>query len=84
MIDKMFGMLLALAVQPPMLMVIENATVAYAPDGERITLPAGSEIDVCEDVTGVLVAYEPAPVVLRVPRPCAERPLFADDFEDAP
>ena len=66
--------------EPPLLLLVEQETVVYGPAGERIPIPAGSEIDVCADGDTLLV-YELAPMVVRVPQPCAERALFADGFE---
>ena len=66
--------------EPPLLLLVEQETVVYGPTGERITIPAGAEIDVCVG-GGMLLVYELAPMVVRVPQPCAERPLFADGFE---
>ena len=77
----MISILLALAIQPPMLMIVEQPTVVYGPAGERIEIPAGAEIDVCADELGILLHYELEPVVVRVPAPCVERPLFSDGFE---
>lgn len=65
---------------PPMLVIVEQDTVVYGQSGERISIPAGAEIDVCSDGSSLLV-YELDPVVVRVPAPCAERPIFADGFE---
>ena len=77
----MIGILLALAIQPPMLLIVEQPTVIYGPSGERIEIPAGAELDVCADDLGMLLHYEMEPMVIRVPAPCIERPLFADGFE---
>lgn len=77
----MIGMILALAIQPPMLLIVEQPTTVYGPGGERISIPAGAELDVCADELGTLLHYELEPVVVRIPAPCAERPLFADGFE---
>ena len=77
----MIGLVLALAIQPPMLLLVEQPTTVYGPGGERIEIPAGAEIDVCADELGVLLHYELDPVVVRVPAPCVERPLFSDGFE---
>ena len=77
----MIGLVLALAIQPPMLLIVEQPTVVYGPSGERIEIPAGAEIDVCADELGILLHYELEPVVVRVPAPCVERPLFSDGFE---
>ena len=77
----MISILLALAIQPPMLMIVEQPTVVYGPAGERIEIPAGAEIDVCADELGILLHYELEPVVVRVPAPCVDRPLFSDGFE---
>ena len=77
----MIGLVLALAIQPPMLMIVEQPTVVYGPAGERIEIPAGAEIDVCADELGILLHYELEPVVVRVPAPCVDRPLFSDGFE---
>ena len=66
--------------EPPMLLLVEQETVAYGPAGERIPIPAGAEIDVCVG-GGMLLVYELAPMVVRVPQPCVERPLFMDGFE---
>lgn len=71
----------AYAVHPPMLVIVEQDTVVYGPAGERIEIPAGTELDVCADELGMLMHYELDPMVVRVPAPCAERPLFADGFE---
>ena len=65
----------------PMLVIVEQGTVVYGQSGERISIPAGAELDVCADELGTLLHYELEPVVVRVPAPCAERPLFADGFE---
>lgn len=72
----------AVAVHPPMLLIVEQDTVLYAPGGERIAIPSGTELDMCADALGMLLHYEIEPMVLRVPAPCAERPLFADGFEE--
>lgn len=66
--------------EPPLLFLVEQATVVYAPSGERIDIPSGAEIDVCVGPEGMLV-YEFAPRVVRAPYPCRERPLFSDGFE---
>lgn len=72
----------AYAVHPPMLVIVEQDTVLYAPGGERIDIPGGTELDMCADEAGILLRYEIETMVLRVPAPCAERPLFADGFEE--
>ena len=77
----MISILLTLAIQPPMLLIVEQPTVVYGPAGERIEIPAGAELDVCADELGVLLNYELDPVVVRIPAPCPDRPLFADGFE---
>lgn len=76
----MISILLTLAIQPPMLLRIEQPTVVYAPGGLRISLPAGTELDLCAQ-DGALVVYDIPSMTLRVPKPCPERPLFADGFE---
>lgn len=70
------------AAEPPMLLIVEQDTVVYGPAGERIAIPSGTELDMCADELGMLMHYELEPMVLRVPAPCAERPLFADGFEE--
>lgn len=77
----MIRLLLALALHPPMLLIVEQPTVVYGPAGERIEIPAGAELDMCADELGVLMHYELVPKVIRIPAPCLERPLFADGFE---
>lgn len=77
----MIGLVLALAIQPPMLLIVEQPTTVYGPGGERISIPAGAELDVCADELGTLLHYELDPVVVRIPAPCVDRPLFADGFE---
>lgn len=67
--------------EPPMLLLVEQKTVVYGPAGERIYIPAGAEIDMCADEIGMLMHYEIEPMVVRLPQPCAERPLFRDGFE---
>lgn len=77
----MISLLLAFALHPPMLLIVEQPTVVYGPGGERIEIPAGAELDMCADELGMLMHYELEPMVIRIPAPCAERPLFADGFE---
>lgn len=72
----------AYALDPPLLVIVEQPTTVYGQFGERISIPAGAELDVCADDLGMLMHYELEPMVLRVPAPCRERPLFADGFED--
>lgn len=67
--------------QPPhLLVIIEQTAVMYAPGGQRIDIPAGTELDACED-GGTLLAYDLGAMAVRIPAPCTERPLFADGFE---
>lgn len=68
---------------PPLILIVEQEAVAYGPNGQRVTIPAGSEIDVCPSGSALLV-YEIGAMVVRIPRSCTERPLFADGFEGAP
>lgn len=72
----------AYALDPPLLLIVEQDTVLYSPDGQRVAISAGTELDVCADELGMLLHYELEPVVVRVPAPCHERPLFADGFEE--
>ena len=80
--------------EAPYLVRIEKDTVAYAPDGSRSDIKAGSEIDVC--VTDEPIQEDPPEVPPRVKAgwnydmsgmtfivtdPCPERPLFGDGFE---
>lgn len=78
----MIAMALALALHPPMLLRTEQPAVAYAPDGQRISLPAGTELDLCAGPSNTLVEYDIPSMTLLVKQPCPERPLFADGFED--
>lgn len=71
----------AYALDPPLLLIVEQDTVLYAPGGQRIAIPGGTELDVCAQ-DNALVVYDMEPMVLRVPAPCRERPLFADGFEE--
>ena len=77
----MIGLILSLMIHPPLLLVVEQPTVGYGPDGQRISIPAGAEIDVCIDELGVLLDYDFDLMVVRVPAPCNERPIFSDGFE---
>lgn len=71
----------------PMLQIIEKDAILYAPDGTRIAVPAGTELDLCAEEhpapgeSPALVRYDLGAKALLVPEPCAERPLFADGFE---
>lgn len=76
----MLGRIQAHGHEPPLLLLVEQETVVYGPGGERISIPAGAEIDVCAG-DGMLLVYDPAPMVVRIPQPCSERPLFRDGFE---
>lgn len=71
----------AYALDPPLLLIVEQPTVVYGPAGERIAIPSGTELDMCADELGMLMHYELEPMVVLVPAPCTERPLFADGFE---
>ncbi len=68
---------------PPLVLIVEQETVVYGPNGQRVTIQAASEIDVCAS-NGKLLVYEVGAMVVRMPRSCTERPLFADGFEGAP
>lgn len=70
----------AYAAHPPLLLIVEQDTVLYGPSGQRISIPGGTELDVCAQ-DGTLMHYELEPMVIRIPAPCQERPLFADGFE---
>lgn len=77
----MIGLLLSMLIQPPLLIVVEQPAVVYGPDGQRTYIPAGAEIEACEDELGAVMYYEHDPVVVRIPAPCKEKPLFSDSFE---
>ena len=78
----MMPFLLAAALaQPPILVLLDQPAVAYAPDGQRISLPAGTVLDACGDFP---IAYDLDGSTVRVTQPCAERVLFSDSFEVAP
>ncbi len=70
-----------LAAFVPLLFVTEKAVVGYAPDGTRIELPAGTEIDACAAVDGNVFRYDIPSRSIRLLESCKERPLFADGFE---
>ena len=71
------------------IVVVDKPATAYAPNGTRIALPAGTEIDACltpstqpqfpDRMMGI--EYNLAQRAIHVPEPCAPRPLFADGFE---
>ena len=82
--------------EAPYLVRIEQATVVYAPNGSRIDIPAGSEIDVCITNQQIVttpedgppritykagIEYSPDARSVIVTEPCPERPLFTDGFE---
>ena len=76
----MIGWILAAVVaQPPIMVLIDAPAVAYAPDGPRIELPAGTVLDACGPVP---IVYDLDGSTVRVTQPCAERVLFSDSFED--
>lgn len=77
----MIALALALALHPPMLLRIEQPAIAYTPGGQRISLPAGTELDLCAGANNSLVVYDILSMTLLVKLPCPERPLFADGFE---
>ena len=64
---------------PPVLAQLQAPGVAYLPDGTRIALPAGAELDNCA-VDGAVDVYDPFARVQPI-LPCAERPIFRDGFE---
>lgn len=74
---------LLLAAQVPLMVLLERETVVYAPDGERITLPAGSHFEACSQNNSVL-SYDLAGFLVTVANPCPEKPLFEDGFEAVP
>ena len=67
---------------PPLIVRLDAAAIAYAPDGTRIALPAGTEIDACASAENSVLDYALASRVVHIPAPCGERPLFRDGFED--
>lgn len=84
----------AFGAEAPYLVRIDKDAVAYAPDGSRTDIKAGSEIDVC--VTDEAIVDDPPVYPPRrkagqhydmtgrafiVTDPCPERPLFGDGFE---
>lgn len=74
--------IIALAVaNPPIMVLIDAPAVAYAPDGQRIELPAGTVLDACGPVP---IVYDLDGSTVRVTQPCAERTLFSNGFEDLP
>lgn len=90
------GLVEAFAAEAPYLVRVEQDTVAYAPDGTRATIKAGSEIDVCITDEQIVTTPEDGPPRITykagiqydtdgrtfvVTKTCPERPLFADGFE---
>lgn len=82
--------------EAPYIVRVEKATVAYAPGGTRVDIPAGSEIDICITDEQIVTTHEDGPPtisfkagieydtsgrVFLVTKTCPERPLFADGFE---
>lgn len=63
---------------PPYIVRITSGTTAYAPDGTRIALPTGTEIDACG---GTPIILRTAARVADVAACQRERPLFRDGFE---
>lgn len=69
---------------PPLLLRIDAPATAYTSDGAAITLPAGTEIDLCAAGTTAL-RYELDSRTVRIPAPCGPRVgIFADGFEQQP
>lgn len=71
-----------LATRPiaPLVVRIDGPTIAYVPGGQRIAIPAGTEIDACVSSSGALMVYDLQSMVMHVAGPCAE-PSFVDGFE---
>lgn len=65
----------------PLIVMVDEPTVIYTPSGDRISIPAGSEIDACAGAASAVLRYEIEPMIVHVVKPCTERPLFADGFE---
>lgn len=66
---------------PPLLLRIDAPATAYTADGAAITLPAGTEIDLCAAGTTAL-RYELDSRTVRIPAPCGARVgIFRDGFE---
>ena len=63
---------------PPYIVRTTADTTAYAPDGQRIALPAGTEIDACGNTPLILRTAARVADVAACER---ERPLFRDGFE---
>lgn len=61
-----------------LLVILEQQTVLYLPDGTRVDVPAGTEFEVCGDP---LQEYDLDGMAIRYPQSCPERKLFADGFE---
>jgi hypothetical protein len=62
----------------PLAVLVEKETLAHAPDGSRILLPAGTRIDACGPGDPVVYALESK--LFRLPEPC-DQP-FANGFEE--
>lgn len=73
-----------LPLMPPLIVRLDAPAIAYAPDGSRIALPAGAEIDACASAQNSALDYVLASRVVHVPAPCGERPIFRDGFEGSP
>ena len=86
----------AFGAEAPYLVRVEKDAVAYAPDGSRSEIKAGSEIDVCVTDQQIVttpedgpprishkagIEYDTSSRVFRITEPCPERPLFGDGFE---
>lgn len=69
---------------PPLIVRLDAPAIAYAPDGARIALPAGTEIDACTSAQNSVLDYALASRVVHIPAPCRERPIFRDGFEGVP
>lgn len=69
---------LLIAVAMPFWVVIDKPADFHLPNGQVVSLPAGSYFEACPENGSVLV-YELGTRTIRFPKPC---PLFEDGFED--
>ena len=85
----MFALLFATAgviANPPGIVLFERNAVAYPPGSQQgdvpLYLPVGTVIELCADEENMIVRYALDARAVRLVRPCQERPIFADGFED--
>jgi hypothetical protein len=70
---------LAQTASPPLILRFDREANAVPPTGDSLALPLGTEVSACVSPDGIVAAFTPGAMTIRVLTPCTS--LFADGFQ---